>query len=370
MAKIQLIDLYKRYGDVEIVHGINLEIEDGEFMVFVGPSGCGKSTNLRMVAGLESISDGSVIIGDRAVNDLPPQKRNIAMVFQNYALYPHKTVAENIVFGLRKQKVSESEIQRRLTEVAEALQLSEYLNRKPAALSGGQRQRVAMGRAIIRDADAFLFDEPLSNLDAKLRHAMRTEIRRLHRRLKTTTIYVTHDQIEAMTLADRVCVLRDGYIEQVGKPMELYLNPANIFVATFIGSPSMNILDATLTATHIKIAPNVALGLTDKQKELAKKYLGAHLEKPVKFGIRPDFIHDSLFGTVGENLQNIGSFEVDVVEPLGFEREVIVHIGEQKMLARLDLRTDVEEGGNIGLSIDAAQGHIFDIETEKNINIL
>ena len=366
MAQIKLVNLFKSYGDVEVIKGVNLEIKDGEFMVFVGPSGCGKSTNLRMVAGLESITSGEVIIGDRKVNDLPPQKRNIAMVFQNYALYPHKTVGENIVFGLRKQKVSEEVIQEKLTEVAKSLQLTDYLDRKPAALSGGQRQRVAMGRAIIRDADAFLFDEPLSNLDAKLRHTMRTEIRRLHRKLKTTTIYVTHDQIEAMTLADRVCVLRDGIIEQVGKPMQLYLNPENIFVATFIGSPSMNILDAKLTKTQVEIG-NKLLNLTEKQIKIATKYLADKEEKMVKFGIRPDFIYDSNFSE-GNNIQDIGEFEVDVVEPLGFEREVTVKIGEQSMLARLDLRTDVSEEDLISLALEVGQGHIFDIETKKNIN--
>lgn len=370
MAEIRFENIYKRYGKTEVVHGINLHIKDGEFMVFVGPSGCGKSTNLRMLAGLESISDGKIFIGDRCVNNIPPQNRDIAMVFQNYALYPHKTVAENIVFGLLKQKVDQAEVERRLKEVAEILQLTPYLDRKPAALSGGQRQRVAMGRAIIRDVSAFLFDEPLSNLDAKLRHSMRTEIRRLHRKLKTTTIYVTHDQIEAMTLADRVCVLKDGYIEQVGAPMELYLNPENIFVATFIGSPAMNILDADLTHNEVKISDKLSLPLTKEQKDIAQKYLGEQTQKAIKLGIRPDFIQDAAHIAPEASLALTGECKVDVVEPLGFEQEVTVKIGPQSMLARLDLRTQTSEEQMINLAIDMKQLHLFDKESEVNLNRL
>ncbi len=370
MAEIRFENIYKRYGKTEVVHGINLDVKDGEFMVFVGPSGCGKSTNLRMLAGLESISDGKIFIGNRCVNDIPPQNRDIAMVFQNYALYPHKTVAENIVFGLLKQKVDKAEVERRLKEVAEILQLTPYLNRKPAALSGGQRQRVAMGRAIIRDVSAFLFDEPLSNLDAKLRHSMRTEIRRLHRKLKTTTIYVTHDQIEAMTLADRICVLRDGYIEQVGAPMELYLNPENIFVATFIGSPAMNILDAHLAHDFVEIGKELKLPLTEEHKIIAKKYLGEQTQKAIKLGIRPDFIQDSAHMEPEASLALTGECMVDVVEPLGFEQEVTVKIGQQSMLARLDLRTQTSEEQMINLAIDMKELHLFDKESEVNLNRL
>ncbi len=368
MAQIIFENVHKRYGKTEIIHGLNLNIHDGEFMVFVGPSGCGKSTNLRMLAGLETISEGKIYIGDRCVNDVAPQHRNIAMVFQNYALYPHKTVAENIIFGLLKQKIDKTEIQRRLNDVAEILQLTPYLKRKPAALSGGQRQRVAMGRAIIRDAQAFLFDEPLSNLDAKLRHAMRTEIRRLHRRLKTTTIYVTHDQIEAMTLADRVCVLKDGYIEQVGAPMELYLNPENIFVATFIGSPAMNILDATLSSDFVTIGDDLTLKLTEDQKILAQKYLTGSNEAKIKLGIRPDFIQDATHILPADGFEQAKNCFVDVVEPLGFEQEVTVKLGDQHMLARLDLRTQTKEEQHIDLMIDMKQVHLFDLKSQVNLN--
>ncbi len=370
MAQIEFRNVYKRYGKTETIHGINLTIEDGEFMAFVGPSGCGKSTNLRMLAGLESISEGEIFIGERCVNDIPPQNRNIAMVFQNYALYPHKTVAENIVFGLLKQKIDKKEVEYRLKSVAEILQLTPYLDRKPAALSGGQRQRVAMGRAIIRDVSAFLFDEPLSNLDAKLRHSMRTEIRRLHRKLKTTTIYVTHDQIEAMTLADRVCVLREGCIEQVGPPMELYLNPENIFVATFIGSPAMNILDAQLSHNHVSIGADLNLPLTEEHKKLAQNYLKDQMKAPIKLGIRPDFIQDALHILPEAGLVKAENCLVDIVEPLGFEQEVTVKIGEQAMLARLDLRTKVKEEEHINLAIDMAQVHLFDPKSEVNLNRL
>ncbi len=367
MAEIIFENVVKKYGKTEVVHGINLTVKDGEFMVFVGPSGCAKSTNLRMVAGLEEISDGKIYIDGQCVNDIPPQHRDLAMVFQNYALYPHKTVAENIVFGLLKKNLPKEEVEKRLQEVAQALQLEEYLDRKPAALSGGQRQRVAMGRAIARDAKAFLFDEPLSNLDAKLRHSMRAEIRKLHRHLKTTTIYVTHDQIEAMTLADRICVLKDGNIEQVGTPMELYLNPENIFVATFIGSPAMNILDAQLTKTQLHFSAGLILDLTDVQKTFAEKYLNGAESRPVKVGIRPDFVQDKLFSA---EAVDIGAWPIDMIEPLGFEREFLINLGEQKLLARLDLRTQTQEGELIQLTVDMTQIHLFDPETTININRL
>ncbi len=370
MAEIIFENVVKKYGKTEVVHGINLTINDGEFMVFVGPSGCGKSTNLRMVAGLEEISGGKIYIDGECVNEIAPQHRDLAMVFQNYALYPHKTVAENIVFGLLKKKLPKEDVEKRLHEVAKALQLEDYLNRKPAALSGGQRQRVAMGRAIARDAKAFLFDEPLSNLDAKLRHSMRGEIRRLHRHLKTTTIYVTHDQIEAMTLADRICVLRDGYIEQVGTPMELYLNPENIFVATFIGSPAMNILDAQLSANQLHFGDQLTLDLTAAQQTYAQKYLQDAQKRPVKVGIRPDFVQDEQFSAKGSSTINIGAWPIDMIEPLGFEREFLVLLGAQKLLARLDLRTQAQEGENISLTLDMSQLHLFDPETEININRL
>ncbi|PIB24270.1 ABC transporter ATP-binding protein [Amylibacter kogurei] len=244
MAGVTIENLRKSYGDIEVMHGVDLNIEDGEFVVFVGPSGCGKSTLLRMIAGLEEVTSGTVAIGDQVVNDVAPSKRGVAMVFQTYALYPHMTVFKNMAFGLMQAKTPEDEINRRVTQAAEILQITDYLDRSPRNLSGGQRQRVAIGRAIVRDPEVFLFDEPLSNLDAALRVQTRLEIKRLHERLQSTMIYVTHDQVEAMTLADKIVVLRDGYIEQVGSPIELYTRPANQFVAGFIGSPQMNFFDA------------------------------------------------------------------------------------------------------------------------------
>ncbi len=277
MAEVQVKSLRKSYGALEVIHGVDLDIADGEFVVLVGPSGCGKSTLLRMIAGLESITDGTIHIGDRVVNNLPPSERDIAMVFQNYALYPHKTVRANLAFSLRMQKMPKAEIKERVDRAAEVLGLTPYLDRYPRALSGGQRQRVAMGRAIVRDPQVFLFDEPLSNLDAKLRVQMRTEIRELHQRLKTTTIYVTHDQIEAMTMADKIVVMHGGNIEQIGTPLELYDRPANTFVAGFIGSPSMNMIEGTahpgdhgweVAVGDVRLPVAVTEGLSDGQAVL------------------------------------------------------------------------------------------------------
>ena len=245
MAEVKIRDLYKSYGTTEVIHGLDVDIEDGEFVVLVGPSGCGKSTLLRMIAGLEGISSGNIMIGNRIVNNLPPSERDIAMVFQNYALYPHKTVNDNMAFSLKMKGLSKNEIANRVNQAAEILGLTAYLKRYPRALSGGQRQRVAMGRAIVRDPQVFLFDEPLSNLDAKLRVQMRAEIKELQQRLNSTTIYVTHDQIEAMTMADKIVVMKDGYIEQIGSPLEVYDKPTNTFVASFIGSPAMNMIEGT-----------------------------------------------------------------------------------------------------------------------------
>ena len=246
MAEVKIRELFKSYGNIEVIHGLDIDIEDGEFVVLVGPSGCGKSTLLRMIAGLEGISSGKIMIGKSIVNNLPPSERDIAMVFQNYALYPHKTVNDNMAFSLKMKGLSKNEIANRVNQAAEILGLTPYLQRYPRALSGGQRQRVAMGRAIVRDPQVFLFDEPLSNLDAKLRVQMRAEIRELQQRLNSTTIYVTHDQIEAMTMADKIVVMKDGYIEQIGSPLEVYDKPANTFVASFIGSPAMNMIELSL----------------------------------------------------------------------------------------------------------------------------
>ncbi len=371
MASVTLENVIKRYGDLQAVHGVDLEIRDGEFMVLVGPSGCGKSTTLRMIAGLEAISEGTCRIGDRVVNDVPPQRRNIAMVFQNYALYPHKSVRENIVFGLKRAKTEPAEIHKRLAEAARMLRLEPYLDRKPAALSGGQRQRVAMGRAIVRDADVFLFDEPLSNLDAKLRHDMRTEIRRIHKNYGTTSIYVTHDQVEAMTLADRVVVMRDGWIEQVGRPMDIYLHPANLFTATFIGAPSMNILDGTLDADGVHLGSHT-LPVPPAKQAVAAAALeaGGGRARPIKIGIRPDFFEDCAFATMGPNSVRLDGLRVEIVEPLGFDREITFHIGESSAMARLDLRSDIAEDSTIDLCVDLERVHFFDPDSGKNLELV
>ncbi|RQW62922.1 ABC transporter ATP-binding protein [Vibrio viridaestus] len=365
MAAISLRNIVKNYGDTKVVKSIDLEIENGEFVVLVGPSGCGKSTTLRMIAGLEAPTSGEIQIGDRIVNDIEPQHRNIAMVFQNYALYPHKTVEENIVFALRRLKMPESEIQRRLQEVAKILKLEDYLKRKPADLSGGQRQRVAMGRAIVRDADCFLFDEPLSNLDAKLRNHMRTEIAQIHHKYGLTSVYVTHDQIEAMTLADKVVVLKDGIIEQVGSPMEIYLNPNNVFVATFIGSPSMNILDGTLFSEHLQLGPYLL-----PRERLTSVHFSDPISdtgKPVKVGIRPDFFNDKSFFSGGDESFDFDKIDVALVEPMGFDKEILFSIGNANVKARLDLRSTVKRGDSIDLVVDLSQVLLFDAETEKRL---
>ena len=310
MAGVKIQEIRKSYGAVEVIHGVDIDIRDGEFVALVGPSGCGKSTLLRRIAGLEPINGGTISIGDRVVNNLPPAQRDIAMVFQTYALYPHKSVAENMGFALKVSKVDKAEVARRVNEAAEILSLTEYLDRKPRQLSGGQRQRVAMGRAIVRDPQVFLFDEPLSNLDAKLRIQMRTEIKELHQRLKTTTIFVTHDQIEAMTLADRIVVMQGGNIEQIGTPLELYDNPANEFVATFIGAPSMNLLDATLSDGKVRIADQV--------------FDGPSGSSDVRLGIRPEHL---ILADAGLEMQ------VKVVEPTGSETMVFLTFQGQDVTA-------------------------------------
>ena len=366
MAGVILKSICKKFDDNEVLHDINLVVEEGEFVVLVGPSGCGKSTTLRVIAGLEDATDGEVMINNRVVNRIEPHRRNIAMVFQNYALYPHKTVRENIIFGLKRAKAPKELIEERLKRASEILELQDFLDRKPAQLSGGQRQRVAMGRAIVRDADVFLFDEPLSNLDAKLRHQMRTEIRRIHREYETTSIYVTHDQVEAMTLGDRVVVMRDGFIEQQGTPMEIYLEPVNIFVATFIGAPSMNILSARLFPEFVEL---------EGQRLFFKRRLDPeHITIPgegkdIKLGIRPDFFLDAEFVEGEAALSRIENVKVDIVEPLGFDRELDVQMGNQSLKARLDLRTSAREGDFLNLCFDMNRAHFFDIETEKRISI-
>lgn len=358
MAAIKLKNIIKNFAQTEVVKGIDLEIKDGEFVVLVGPSGCGKSTILRMIAGLEQATSGEIIIGDRVVNDIEPQNRNIAMVFQNYALYPHKSVRENIVFALRRLKVSHEEIARRLVEVSEMLQLEALLDRKPADLSGGQRQRVAMGRAIIREAALFLFDEPLSNLDSKLRTHMRTEIGKIHNKFGRTSVYVTHDQIEAMTLADTVVVLHDGYIAQAGTPMEIYLNPVNVFVAQFIGSPSMNIIEGRLFAEHLQIGdhqlPREMLSSVAYQQPIDAQGIA------VKVGIRPDFFNDVAFFTQTQSTFNFKNLCVDLIEPMGFDKEILFNLADSAVKARLDLRSEIRRGEHIDLLVDLSRILLFD----------
>ncbi|MEL0629160.1 sn-glycerol-3-phosphate ABC transporter ATP-binding protein UgpC [Psychromonas aquatilis] len=365
MAAIKLNNIIKNFDKTEVVKGIDLDIKDGEFVVLVGPSGCGKSTILRMIAGLEQATAGEIVIGERVVNDIEPQNRNIAMVFQNYALYPHKSVKENIVFALRRLKVDQDEIERRLKEISEMLQLDALLDRKPADLSGGQRQRVAMGRAIIREADVFLFDEPLSNLDSKLRSHMRTEIGKIHNKFGRTSVYVTHDQVEAMTLADKVVVLHGGHIAQVGTPMEIYLNPVNIFVAQFIGSPSMNIVEGTLFNDHLEID-----GYKLPRNKLTNVAYQSNIEGTgmlVKVGIRPDFFNDKAHFPASEETFDFKNIKIDLIEPMGFDKEVLFTLSGQPVKARLDLRSEIKIGQNIDLLVDLSQVLIFDRETEQRL---
>ncbi|MFQ5624423.1 MAG: ABC transporter ATP-binding protein [Paracoccaceae bacterium] len=348
MAEVSIHDLRKSFGSTEVIHGVDLTIGDGEFVVLVGPSGCGKSTLLRMIAGLESITACQIRIDERVVNNLPPAERDIAMVFQSYALYPHKTVAANMGFALKLRKAEKSDVRQRVEQAAEILGLTEYLNRYPRHLSGGQRQRVAMGRAIVRDPQVFLFDEPLSNLDAKLRIQMRTEIKELHQRLKTTTIFVTHDQIEAMTMADRIVVMDNGRIEQVGTPIELFDNPRNIFVATFIGSPAMNLIEGT---TRLGDTPHVEAG--DLRLPLAN---GAAFEdgRPVSYGIRPEHLELSDEGIPAR---------VAVVEPTGSETLVFFRVEGRELVALFRERHAFTPGETVKLRPRPELAHVFDRET-------
>ena len=350
MAEVAIRDVYKSYGSVEVIHGVNVEINDGEFVVLVGPSGCGKSTLLRMIAGLEEISGGEIGIGGRVVNDLRPKDRDIAMVFQNYALYPHMTVAKNMGFSLKLRRESKDVIDQKVKRAADILGLEDLLERLPKQLSGGQRQRVAMGRAIVRDPQVFLFDEPLSNLDAKLRVQMRTEIKELHQRLKTTTVYVTHDQIEAMTMADKIVVLRDGVVEQIGTPLELYDQPANQFVAGFIGSPSMNFIEG-----EIKGSDGSTTFVADNGIELPTPEVSASASgRQASFGIRPEhlILADDGFPA-----------EVHVVEPTGSETQVFMKLGQQDIVGVFRERIDVAPGKMLHLKADPALVHLFDKDT-------
>jgi multiple sugar transport system ATP-binding protein len=353
MSSVDVIGIRKSYGAQEVIHGVDINIADGEFVILVGPSGCGKSTLLRMIAGLEPITSGDIRIGDAVVNNLPPKDRDIAMVFQTYALYPHKTVAENMGFALKLRKAPKSEITARVTRAAEILDLVPYLSRYPRQLSGGQRQRVAMGRAIVRDPKVFLFDEPLSNLDAKLRVQMRAEIKELHQRLKTTTIYVTHDQVEAMTMADRIVVMNAGVVEQVGTPLELYDRPANIFVASFIGSPAMNLIKGTIQG---KNKPSFVTEDGFKLP-LASAPSGSD-GRPAIYGIRPE--HFSLGGSV--------KAEVAVTEPTGSETQVIAKLGKQKIVGVFRERIVTKPGETLAMTPNPGAAHLFDHETGKNLS--
>ncbi|CAM3647912.1 ABC transporter ATP-binding protein [Mesobacillus zeae] len=364
MAELKLEQIYKIYdNNVTAVSDFNLHIEDKEFIVFVGPSGCGKSTTLRMIAGLEEISKGDFYIDGKRVNDVPPKDRDIAMVFQNYALYPHMSVYDNMAFGLKLRKFPKDEIDRRVKEAAKILGLEAYLDRKPKALSGGQRQRVALGRAIVRDAKVFLMDEPLSNLDAKLRVQMRAEIAKLHRRLNTTTIYVTHDQTEAMTMATRLVVMKDGIIQQVGAPKDVYENPENVFVGGFIGSPSMNFLSGKLVDGQFVTGETSIAVPEGKMKVLRSQgYIG----KNITLGIRPEDLHDEPLFIEASKGTSV-KMHVDVAELLGAETMVYSSIEGQDIVARIDSRTDIQPGEDIELAFDMNKAHFFDAETELRI---
>ncbi|MHB0912045.1 MAG: ABC transporter ATP-binding protein [Armatimonadota bacterium] len=368
MASVLLNNLTKSFKSVTAVDNMNLEIKDKEFLVLVGPSGCGKTTALRMIAGLEEATSGEIVIDERVVNDVSPKDRDIAMVFQNYALYPHMTVFDNMAFGLKLRKLPKEEIKRRVNEAAELLGLDRLLDRKPKQLSGGQRQRVALGRAIVREPKVFLMDEPLSNLDAKLRVQTRAELIKLHRRLGITTVYVTHDQVEAMTMGDRIVVMRDGLVQQVDSPMGLYNTPANMFVAGFIGTPSMNFLDATLSKAdgkYVVEAGSFRVVLPEsKNGGRFDKYVG----KPVVFGIRPEDIFDAkLNPLVAPTPENTIRVTVDVIENMGAIVTMYLTIGDHSVIATIDAETKSRELEEMELVLDLEKSHLFDKETELAI---
>jgi multiple sugar transport system ATP-binding protein len=350
MASVSFHNIQKNYGAVKVIHGISFDIQDGEFVVLVGPSGCGKSTLLRMLAGLEDITGGEIQIDGRVINDLESKDRDIAMVFQSYALYPHMTVRENMAFSLRLRKADAKTTEERVANAARILNLDTLLARFPRELSGGQRQRVAMGRAIVRDPKVFLFDEPLSNLDAKLRVAMRAEIKALHQRLKTTTVYVTHDQIEAMTMADRIVVMHDGIVEQIGTPLELFDRPGNLFVAQFIGSPAMNVFKGTVQGRSVHAL--------EKQWLMPDNISTVSEGQQVYFGIRPSDLSLASSGIPAK---------VVVVEPTGAETELLLQIGEQSVTLVMHGRTSVHPDDMVYLQFDPNKAHIFDLSSEQRL---
>jgi multiple sugar transport system ATP-binding protein len=368
MASVKLKNVYKRYdGGVTAVNDFNIDIEDKEFIILVGPSGCGKSTTLRMIAGLEEISEGELYIGDKLVNDISPKDRDIAMVFQNYALYPHMTVFDNMAFGLKLRKTPKDEIKRRVNEAGKILGIEHLLDRKPKALSGGQRQRVALGRAIVREPKVFLMDEPLSNLDAKLRVQMRTEIGKLHQKLQTTIIYVTHDQTEAMTMGTRIVVMKDGYIQQVDTPQALYERPCNMFVAGFIGSPQMNFISTKVE----RRGDEVHLLFSNEDIKLpegkAKKLEGTdYIGREVILGIRPENLHDEAV-FLDSLTDSIVEAKVEFVEMLGFETLLYLMVDDIDFVARVNPRTRARAGDTIKVAFDTNKVHLFDKETERVI---
>jgi multiple sugar transport system ATP-binding protein len=363
MARVLIRNLNKKFGEVHAVKGVNLEVRDREFVVLVGPSGCGKTTTLRMVAGLESISSGEILIGDTVVNELPPMDRDIAMVFQNYALYPHMSVYDNMAFGLKMRKFARDEIRGRVREAADILGIEDYLARKPRQLSGGQRQRVALGRAIVRHPQVFLFDEPLSNLDAKLRVQMRVEIKRIHERLGTTAVYVTHDQVEAMTLGDRVVVMKDGLVQQVGEPLELYNTPTNRFVAGFIGSPAMNFATVNMRDEQGAIHA-VGEGIKLKLPDAIAARMRPHVGKSVTLGIRPE----DLWVATGADANGL-SFEavVEVIERLGSQTLLDVKVGSGMMVAAVAPTVRAKVHQQLRLALNAERLHFFDGGSETAI---
>ncbi|MZQ99252.1 MAG: sn-glycerol-3-phosphate ABC transporter ATP-binding protein UgpC [Acidaminobacter sp.] len=368
MANVVLENISKKYGDTLVVDNQSLEIKDKEFLILVGPSGCGKSTTLRMIAGLEEISEGNIYIDGRIVNDVQPKDRDIAMVFQNYALYPHMKIYDNLAFALKLRKYSKAEIDERVKVAAKMLSIEEYLNRKPAQLSGGQRQRVALGRAIVREPKVFLMDEPLSNLDAKLRVQMRTEIKMLHERLKATMIYVTHDQTEAMTMGDRLAVMKDGIFQQVDTPLELYNRPVNKFVAGFIGSPHMNFVESLLVFDQGEWSLNIdEFKLVLDQDKVTEK-MKSFSNKRVIMGIRPEDIHESR-RVQNQSLGNRVMARVEVTEPMGSETFVSLRVNDKKVLAKLTSEFNAAHGEPCELSFDMSKCHIFDLETEENISL-
>jgi multiple sugar transport system ATP-binding protein len=367
VAGLTFEHVYKRYGDTAVVADLNLYVEDKEFLVFVGPSGCGKSTTLRMLAGLEEISEGQIMIGDRVVNNVAPKDRDIAMVFQSYALYPHMTVFDNMAFGLRLRKTPKQIIEQRVHEAAKSLGIEHLLDRRPRQLSGGQRQRVAVGRAIVREPAVFLMDEPLSNLDAKLRVEARSFISKLHQRLETTFIYVTHDQVEAMTMGTRICVLNAGRLQQVDTPFNLYHNPYNVFVAGFIGSPSMNFFDARLVSgAGGELVVDTGVFQLHVPPAKAEPFR-SHAGKEIIFGIRPEDIHDVKFMPPGITPAQVEA-NVEVVEQMGNEMIIYLEEGAKNFIARTDPRTQAHVGNRMGIVMNLDNMHIFDRDTELSLS--